>query len=91
MGVVQDFYTPFEKNLDKASQLMEKVKLPDELTEETCPEGHPMVIKTGRFGKFLACSKYPEHKYTRSFQIKTGAKCPECGGELVEKKNKKMR
>ncbi|MDZ4230713.1 MAG: type I DNA topoisomerase [Dehalococcoidales bacterium] len=91
VGVVRNFYTPFEENLDKATRLMERVKLADEETDETCPEGHPMVIKMGRFGKFLACSLYPEHKYTRSFQIKTGAKCPECGSDIVEKKNKKKR
>ncbi|MFC2025387.1 type I DNA topoisomerase [Chloroflexota bacterium] len=91
VGVVQDFYTPFEKSLDNASQTMEKVKLPDEVTEETCPEGHPLVVKMGRYGKFLACSHYPEHKYTRSFQIKTGVSCPQCGGELVEKLSKKKR
>ncbi len=91
VGVVQDFYTPFEKDLTKASELMERVKIPDEVTDETCPEGHPMVIKMGSFGKFLACSNYPEHKYTKSYQIKTGAKCPEDGHELIERINKKKR
>ncbi|MEK7354404.1 MAG: topoisomerase DNA-binding C4 zinc finger domain-containing protein, partial [Chloroflexota bacterium] len=66
--------------------------IPDEVTDEVCPEGHPMVIKMGRFGKFLACSKYPEHKYTRSFQVKTGVKCPECGtGDLIQRMSKKKR
>jgi len=92
VGVIQDFYTPFEKSLDNASELIEKVKLADELTEETCPEcGKPIVIKTGRYGKFLACSGYPECKYTKSFQIKTGVSCPECGSELVERVSKKKR
>ncbi|MBI2329506.1 MAG: topoisomerase DNA-binding C4 zinc finger domain-containing protein, partial [Chloroflexi bacterium] len=91
VGVVQDFYTPFEQSLNKAARLIEKVKLPDEVTDEVCPEGHPMVIKVGRFGKFLACSHYPEHKYTRSFQVKTGAQCPQCGGELVQRVSKKKR
>jgi len=92
VGVVRDFYTPFEKDLQNASQLMEKVKLADELTEETCPEcGKPLAIKTGRYGKFLACSGYPECKYTKSFQVKTGAKCPECGSELIQKVSKKKR
>ncbi len=89
--VVSDFYSPFNQNLQNAVQVIEKVKLQDELTSEVCPEGHPMVVKVGRYGKFLACSHYPEHKYTRPFQIKTGAKCPECGAELVEKRNKKKR
>jgi len=50
-----------------------------------------LAIKTGRYGKFLACSGYPECKYSKSYQIKTGVKCPECGSELVEKLNKKRR
>ena len=90
--VIQDFYVPFEQSLQNASLLMEKVKLADEVTEEICPEcGKPMVIKTGRYGKFLACSGYPECKYTKSFQIKTGVSCPECGSELVERLTKKKR
>jgi len=92
VGVVQDFYTPFEKSLQDASQLMVKVKLAPELTEETCPEcGKPLVIKTGRYGKFLACSGYPECKYTKPYQIKIGVKCPQCGSELVERLSKKKR
>jgi len=91
-NVVQDFYTPFEDSLNKASSNMEKVKLAEETTDETCPNcGQPMVIKHGRYGKFLACSGYPECKTTRSFQIKTGAMCPECGNEIIEKKSKKKR
>ena len=90
--VVKDFYTPFEKDLQNATQLMEKVKIADEVTEEVCPKcGKPIVVKTGRYGKFLACSGYPECKYTTSFQVKTGAKCPECSAELVEKRSKKKR
>ena len=92
VGVVRDFYTPFAKDLEKAAQLMERVKLADELTEESCPKcGKPMVVKSGRFGKFLACSGYPECKHTTSFQIKTGVSCPECGSEIVEKVSKKKR
>ncbi len=92
VGVIKDFYTPFEKSLDSAHQLMEKVKLPDEVTEEVCPKcGKPMVVKSGRFGKFLACSGYPECKTTKSFQIKIGVKCPLCGGEIIERVNKKKR
>ena len=89
---VQDFYTPFEENLKNASRLMEKVQLADEVTEEICPKcGKPMVIKFGRYGKFLACSGYPECKSTKPFQIKLGVKCPECGSELIERLNKKKR
>jgi len=90
--LVQDFYTPFEESLNNASQLMEKVKLADEVTDEICPKcGKPMVVKFGRYGKFLACSGYPECKSTKPFQVKVGVKCPECGSELVEKISKKKR
>ena len=90
--VVKDFYTPFEKNLENASQSMDKVKLSDEVTDEVCPKcGKPMIVKHGRFGKFIACSGYPECKHTASFQVKLGVKCPECGSELVQKVSKKKR
>ncbi len=91
-GVVQDFYVPFEKSLQDASLLMEKVKLAEELTGEICPEcGKPLVIKMGRYGKFVACSGYPECKYTKPYQVKIGVKCPQCGGELLERLSKKKR
>ncbi len=89
--VVQDFYTPFAQSLQSAAELMEKVKL-EEATDEICPRcGKPMVIKFGRYGKFIACSGYPDCKYTKSFQVKVGVKCPKCGGEIVEKKSKRKR
>lgn len=91
-SALNEFYTPFESNLEKASKLMEKVKLPDEMTDELCPKcGKPMAIKMGRYGKFMACSGYPDCKFTKSFQIKIGVKCPQCGHELVERINKKKR
>ena len=77
---------------DDASEQMEKVKLADELTDETCPNcGQQLAIKTGRFGKFLACTGYPECKFTRSYQKKTGVLCPQCGGDLVERRSRKGR
>ncbi|UCG09924.1 MAG: type I DNA topoisomerase [Dehalococcoidia bacterium] len=92
VSVIQDFYTPFEQSVARASEQMERVKLPEQLTEEACLKcGKPMAVKTGRYGKFLACSGYPDCKYTKSFQIKTGASCPECGSELLERINKKKR
>ena len=91
-SVVQDFYTPFDKDLTNALERMEKVKLPVELTDEVCPKcGKPLAVKMGRYGKFLACSGYPECKYTQSYLVKTGVKCPECGHELVERVSKKKR
>ncbi|MFC2045454.1 type I DNA topoisomerase [Chloroflexota bacterium] len=92
VSVIRDFYIPFEKDLNNASEHMEKVELAPELTDETCPEcGKPLAVKMGRFGKFLACTGYPECKYTKRYQIKTGVKCPECGNELVEKMSKKKK
>jgi DNA topoisomerase-1 len=91
VGVVQDFYAPFQYSLEKAAEAA-RVKLPEQVVEEACPKcGKPLVVKTGRFGKFLACSGYPECKFTKSFQIRLGVKCPECGSELVERVNKKKR
>ncbi len=91
-SVVQDFHTPFEKDLQKALKTAEKVKLADEETGDSCPKcGKPLVVKAGRFGKFIACSGYPECRYTQSYQIKVGAKCPKCGKEIVQRVSKKKR
>ncbi len=91
-SVVRDFYTPFDEDLQKAVQTAEKVKLADEETGDACPKcGKPLVVKTGRFGKFIACSGYPECRYTQSYQIKIGAKCPKCGKEIVQRVSKKKR
>jgi DNA topoisomerase I len=90
--VVKEFYKPLEKNLEKAQENVEKIKLADEVTGESCPKcAKPMVVKSGRFGKFLACSGYPECKTTKPYRIGTGAKCPECGKELVLRISKKNR
>ncbi|MFH1647232.1 MAG: type I DNA topoisomerase [Chloroflexota bacterium] len=91
-GVIRDFYAPFNKDLERALKLAEKVKLPDEETGDACPKcGKPLVVKTGRFGKFVACSGYPECRYTQSFQVKVGANCPKCGKEILQRVNKKKR
>jgi DNA topoisomerase-1 len=136
VDVVMDFYKPFDKDLSEAMAIVGKVKPQDIPTDQICekcggpmvikwgrfgrfmacskyPEckttkplegeapktedqptdevcqkcGSPMVLKSGRFGKFIACSKYPECKTTKALSI--GVKCPEDGGEIVEKKTKK--
>lgn len=88
--VIKEFYTPFDKTLQTAREAIERVKMPDEITTEVCEKcGRPMAVKIGRFGKFLACTGYPECKTTRSYQIKTGVSCPECGSELVKRLSKK--
>jgi len=89
--VLKEFYPPFEDTLCKAQSAIKKIDM-SQASEETCPNcGRPMVIKVGRFGKFLACSGYPECKTTMPYVIKTGVRCPQCGGELVERISKKRK
>ncbi len=86
VDVVKGFYKPLEQDLAKANEVIEKVKRVDEPTGEFCPDcAKPLVIKLGRFGKFIACSNYPECKYHTNFRIKTGVPCPDCPekGEMV--------
>ena len=91
VAVLKDFYFPFQDTLEKASKNINKIDI-TKTSDETCPNcGRPMLIKVGRFGKFLACSGYPECKTTKPYVIKTGARCPQCGGELVERITKKRR
>jgi DNA topoisomerase I len=96
--VMRDFYTPFKQTLDRAAVEMPNVTLPVETTEEICDRcGSPMVVKRGRFGKFLACSTFPKCKGTRNLStgggsVKTGVRCPECKqGEIEEKKSRRGR
>lgn len=88
--VLREFYQPFEKALKRAEEEMEKVE--DEPTGELCEEcGSPMVFKFGRYGKFIACSNYPNCKNTKPYLVKIGVSCPRCGGELVERRSRKGR
>lgn len=90
--MLDEFYTDFEKTLDKAKADMKNVKiqLEEDTTDIPCDKcGRMMVIKTGRFGRFLACPGYPECKNAKPLIVNTGAKCPECGGEIIERKSKK--
>lgn len=91
--VLADFYYPFAAKLEEAREKMERVELASETTEEKCEKcGRPMVIKYGRYGKFLACSGYPECNNTKPFLIKTGVSCPECKeGELIQRKTRRGR
>ncbi|MGN0536283.1 MAG: type I DNA topoisomerase [Eubacterium sp.] len=90
--MIRLYYDEFEKPLEKAKQEMQgvKIKLKEEETDVVCEKcGRNMVVKVGRFGKFLACPGYPECKNTKPLVYKTKAKCPECGGDVIEKKTKK--
>jgi len=86
------FYGDFKISMVKAEAEMNRVQKPVEEIEELCPEcGHNLIIRTGRFGRFVSCSNFPECRYSRSFLTKTGALCPQCGGDLVERKTKQKK
>lgn len=90
--VLREFYGPFDEAVKQAERTMEKVDLGEQLTGEMCEKcGHPMIVKFGRYGKFMACSNFPACRNTKSYQIKTGVACPECGGDLVEKRTRRGR
>ncbi len=92
IDMIRRYYDEFEKPLELAKKEMQgvKIKLKEEETDEICEKcGRNMVVKVGRFGKFLACPGYPECKNTKPLVYKTKAKCPECGGDVIEKKTKK--
>jgi DNA topoisomerase-1 len=90
LAVLNDFYQPFQANLLKKEKQVKKKKL-EEPTDKKCPQcGSNLVIKLGRFGKFYACPKFPNCKYTEPIIESTGVKCPQCGqGEIIERKTKK--
>lgn len=86
--MLEAFYLPFKKTLDEAQANMPRVKV-EEPTDEICDKCRsPMVIKTGRFGRFLACSTFPECRNTKPILKRTGVACPRCGGDLVERRSK---
>ena len=91
--VIDDFYKVFEKKLEIAEKEMEKVEIKDEPAGEDCEEcGHPMVFKMGRYGKFMACSNFPDCRNTKPIVKEIGVKCPKCHeGNIIERKSKKRR
>ena len=92
IDMIRLYYDDFEEPLEKAKKEMQgvKIKLKEEETDVICDKcGRNMVVKVGRFGKFLACPGYPECKNTKPLVFKTKAKCPECGGDVIEKKTKR--
>jgi DNA topoisomerase I len=92
VGLLRRFYGPFESELEVAEKKLPRLELRDEPTDEICPNcGRPMVIKTGRFGRFISCSGYPECKTTKPIVKETGAKCPKDSGAIVERRSKRGR
>ncbi len=91
-NVLREFYTPFEKRLQLAKSTMKEVDVQPEETGIMCEKcGQPMVVKLGRFGKFIACSNYPQCRNTMPYVIKTGVQCPQCGGDILQKRTRKGR
>ena len=92
--VLSEFYTDFEAELHKAEQELdgERIKVPDEVSEEICPQcGRNLVIKSGRFGRFLACPGYPECTFTMPLVVEMPGKCPKCGGRLFKRTGKSKK
>ncbi|GEK57382.1 DNA topoisomerase I [Marinococcus halophilus] len=91
--IIDEFYQGFEPRLKKAEEEMEEVEIKDEPAGEDCEQcGHPMVYKMGRYGKFMACSNFPECRNTKAIVKDIGVKCPKCKeGNVVERRSKKRR
>jgi len=90
--MLAEFYDPFEKTLEHAEEEIGHVDLPVEVSDVPCEHcGRMMVVKQGRFGKFLACPGFPECRNTKPLLKDIGVKCPKCGGEIVERKTKRGR
>ncbi len=87
---IQTFYEPFEKKLEETEKKAKKVKMEVQLAGKKCPEcGKELIIRIGKFGKFLACSGFPECKHTESLEEKINVKCPLDGGEIVVRRTKR--
>jgi len=88
---LEAFYQPFEKKLGTVEKKAKRVKIETPKTGEKCPQcGGDLVMRIGKFGKFIACSNFPECKYTRPYLEKVaGVSCQKCGGEVIIKKTKK--
>ncbi|RFB19074.1 type I DNA topoisomerase [Bacillus sp. HNG] len=91
--IIDDFYKDFEKRLEIAEAEMQEVEIKDEPAGVDCENcGHPMVYKMGRYGKFMACSNFPDCRNTKPIVKEIGVPCPKCGkGNIVERKSKKKR
>ena len=90
--VLRDFYSPFDEAIERALREAERVPRDkiDEETDEVCEKcERPMVIKSGRFGRFLSCSGFPDCRNSRPLLKRTGVECPDCGNDLVERRGKR--
>ena len=89
---VSNFYQPFARQVEQAERLIPEMKTGPEPIGRLCPEcGHELVIRWGRYGKFISCSNFPECRHTEAWLEKLGIACPKDGGDLVERKTRKGR
>jgi DNA topoisomerase-1 len=90
--MIKAFYKPFEKKLEEVKGA-ERVKIAVEQTDEQCPECKQanLVVRTGRFGKFLSCARFPDCKFTKPLVEETDVLCPKDGGKVIIKKTRKGR
>jgi len=91
-SVLSEFYEGFKETIDKAEKSLEgeRIKVPDEVSSEICEKcGRNMVIKTGRFGRFLACPGYPECNNTKPLVVEMPGRCPKCGSRILKRNSKK--
>lgn len=89
---ISQFYKPFEKKIEDTQENAEKVTIETEVVDKQCPLcGKQLTVRFGRFGKFLACSGFPECKHTESLEEIVDAKCPDCGGDILLRKTRKGR
>ena len=90
--LLRKFYVPFDETLKKAEDVIGTVEIPDEVTDIPCDKcGRMMVVKQGRFGKFLACPGFPDCRNAKPLLRDTGVACPKCGGKIVERKSRRGR
>lgn len=90
--VVRDFYTPFAEQLKQAIIDMPEVKAEPEILERACPLcGRPLLVRHGRYGKFIGCSDFPNCRHTEPWLEKIGVRCPKDGGDLIERRTRKGR
>lgn len=89
--VIREFYAKFEKDVQTTEDVAEKVKIVEEMLDQSCPDCKTgqLLIKTGRYGKFIACNNFPTCKYTKQFQEVINIPCPKCGNQMVVKKTRK--
>ena len=92
VDVIREFYSPFAEQVEKAEASIPELNLDSEPIGRACPKsGHELVIRWGRYGKFISCSNFPECRYTEPWLEKIGVHCPKDHGDLVERKTRKGR